>query len=112
MYVGNALGLYEQHYLYASGSLIWLVPYWHNNLVTSSNTTPAENKHSKKTAQRKYICKELYLARKSLVHESQFVQEDLKRKKSKSNDNQFELKRNKSYDNPLAGWNSKLSLEG
>ena len=48
MYVGNAPGLYEQHYLYASGSLIWLVPYWHNNLVTSSNTTPAENKQSNK----------------------------------------------------------------
>ena len=45
---------------------------------------------------------------------NQFVQEELKRKKSKSNDNQFvqeELERNKSYDNQFAGWNSKLSLE-
>ena len=48
MYVRNAPGLHEQHYLYASGSLIWLVPYWHNNLVTSSNTTPAENEQSNK----------------------------------------------------------------
>ena len=56
------------------------------------------------------VVSELQLFNKNTFN--QFVQEELKRKKSKSNDNQFELKRNKSYDNPLAGWNSKLSLEG
>ena len=58
------------------------------------------------------VVSELQLFNKNTFN--QFVQEELKRKKSKSNDNQFvqeELERNKSYDNQFAGWNSKLSLE-
>ena len=105
VYAENALGLRIQRYLYASGPLIWLVPYWLNNLVTSSNTTPAEKKPHRKQNSSNADAKRALIDITmrdwaKLTCKTKRLYLNLCKNKDETN------KRN--YRNQFAGWNSTL----